>query len=171
MVSQQPAGNQRSANAVEVRTASSSVRAVALLLDLVPLLLLTVAMSTSWLSSTALQETSSSWNVIDRIVDLINHQPGLVLNPVLLLTALFVLWSVISTLKLGGTPGQRLFRLVACTRDGKHLSAARATAHALLAVLTTALAGLGPLWSLADGERRTLYDRLAGVLVIHEPSE
>ena len=58
MVSQQPVGNQRSANAVEVRTASSSVRAVALLLDLVPLLLLTVAMSTSWLSSTALQRSS-----------------------------------------------------------------------------------------------------------------
>jgi len=161
--------NQRHQSAIPVRAASSSLRAAAMMLDLVPLLLLTVALSTSWLSTTALQETSSSWNAIDRIVDLINHQPSLVLNPILLLASLFVIWSVVSTIRLGGTPGQRLFGLVACTREGRHLSVGRAVVHSVLAVLTTLLAGLGPLWSLADPERRTLYDRMAGVLLIHEP--
>ena len=164
----QPA-NQRHASAIQVKSASSALRAVALMLDLVPLLLLTIALSTSWLSTAALQGTTSSWNAIDRVVDLINHQPSLVINPVLLLAALFIIWSVVSTIKLGGTPGQRLFKLVACTRSGRHVGVKRAAIHATLAVLTTLLAGLGPLWSLADPERRTLYDRVAGVLIIHEP--
>jgi len=161
--------NQRHPSAIQVRSAPSVLRAVALLLDLVPLVLLTVALSTSWLSTAALQETSSSWNAIDRVVDLVNHQPSLVINPALLLAVLFIIWSVLSTLKLGGTPGQRLFGLVACTRGGRHLGAKRAVMHATLAVLTTLLAGLGPLWSLADSERRTLYDRMSGVFIIHEP--
>jgi uncharacterized RDD family membrane protein YckC len=161
--------NQRHQSGIPVRCASSSLRGAAVILDLVPLLLLTVALSTSWLSTTALQETSSSWNAIDRVVDLVNHDPALVLNPVLLLASLFVVWSVVGTVRLGATPGQRLFGLVACTREGRHLTARRALAHSLLAVLTTLLAGLGPLWSLADPERRTLYDRMAGVLLIHEP--
>jgi len=169
MTHENPAANQRNPSAIQVRCASSTLRGVAVMLDLVPLLLLTIALSTSWLSTTALQETSSSWNAIDRVVDLVNHQPSLVINPVLLLAALFVIWSVVSTIRLGGTPGQRLFGLVACTRDGRHISTKRAALHATLAVLTTLLAGLGPLWSLADPERQTLYDRMTGVLIIHEP--
>ena len=166
-----PRENQRHATAVAVRSAPSTLRGIALLLDLVPLLLLTMALSTSWLTTSTLQETSSSWNAIDRVVDLINYDPSLVTSPLLLLAALFVIWSVVSTIKLGGTPGQRLFRLVACTRQGRHLSWRRAALHSVLAVLTTLIAGLGPLWSLADPERRTLYDRMAGVLIIHEPKE
>ena len=169
MAEQNQGSNQRDPSRISVRCASSSLRLAAVMLDLVPLLLLTVALSTSWLSTTALQETSSSWNAIDRVVDLINHQPTLVVNPLILLASLFMIWSVVSTIRLGGTPGQRLFGLVACTRAGRHLSTGRAVAHALLAVLTTVVAGVGPLWSLADPERRTLYDRLAGVLLIHEP--
>jgi uncharacterized RDD family membrane protein YckC len=169
MTEQNQGSNQRHPSRIPVRCASSSLRLAAVMIDFVPLLLLTVALSTSWLSTTALQETSSSWNAIDRVVDLINHQPTLVLNPLILLASLFMIWSVVSTLRLGGTPGQRLFGLVACTRSGRHLSAGRAIAHAILAVLTTLVAGIGPLWSLADPERRTLYDRLAGVLLIHEP--
>jgi len=171
MAKSSSSGNERHPGTVSVRSAPSVLRGIALLLDLVPLLLLTIALSSSWLSTSALQETSSSWNAIDRIVDLVNHDPSLVTSPLILLACLFVLWSVVSTVKLGGTPGQRLFRLVACTPGGRHVTWRRAALHATLAVLTTLLAGLGPLWSLADPERRTLYDRLAGVLIIHEPQE
>lgn len=169
MTEQNQASNLRHSSSISVRCASSSLRLAAVMLDLVPLLLLTVALSTSWLSTSALQETSSSWNAIDRVVDLINHEPTLVLHPLILLACLFVLWSVVSTVRLGATPGQRLFGLVACTRSGRRVSARRAGLHAVLAVLTTLVAGVGPLWGLADPERRTLYDRLAGVLLIHEP--
>jgi uncharacterized RDD family membrane protein YckC len=147
------------------RVATTTARTVAALVDLIPLALISGALSLSLVTSPAGEGTPSPFNAVDRLVDLVNASPEVVAVPASLLTALFVLWSVATTWRLGATPGQRLVGLKARTRGGEPLSLARSLSHAILAVVTTALMGLGPLWSLADPERRTLYDRLAGVVL------
>jgi len=152
-----------------ITVATTTTRAVAALVDLVPLTLVTISIQTSMFVSDDASWRSSPWNAIDGLVDLINRQPSTVLGPLGLFIALFVLWSVTTTAFLGATPGQRLVGLVVVTSEGRKPSVIRTAIHATLAVCTSLTLGLGPLWSVADPARRTLYDRLGGVLVIREP--
>jgi hypothetical protein len=150
------------------RVATSLARGVAALVDLLPLVLVSGALSLTWVATAAEGGAPSPYNSIDRLVDLVNEAPETVAVPACLLATLFVLWSVLTTWRLGATPGQRLVGLVARTTAGQRVSVRRSLGHAILALITTLLMGLGPLWSLADPERRTLYDRLAGVVLRSE---
>ena len=150
----------------QVRVSSVARRGLAALLDGGVLCLLTLALDSLWLGDGWGSWTTSPFNPTDRLVDLMNQRPEVVWGPLLVFSALFVAWSVATTLTLGATPGQRLLGLEARSTSDSQLGPGRSFIHALLAIATTLMLGLGPLWALADPARRTLYDRLSGVVLI-----
>ncbi len=68
----------------------------------------------------------------------------------------------------GRTLGLLAWRLRIVDAHGRPPSLARASARFALALLSWLPAGAGYLWSLLDGERRTLHDRWAGTWLIHD---
>ncbi|MBK1727116.1 hypothetical protein CKO13_08805 [Halorhodospira neutriphila] len=69
----------------------------------------------------------------------------------------------------GRTLGLLAWRLRIVDARGRPPGLARASARFALALLSWLPAGAGYLWSLLDGERRTLHDRWAGTWLVHEP--
>ena len=110
----------------------------------------------------------SRWNLLDRVVDAINQTPIVVALPLALLLITVFLWHFVSLAISGTTPGKRVLGLRVVDRAGGKPHAVRALIHSLLRVLSLVLLMSGHLWSFADRDRRTLYDRLAGVWVVSE---
>ncbi|MGM0577057.1 MAG: RDD family protein [Myxococcota bacterium] len=151
---------------VEVRTPGLVRRGLAALFDLVPALTLAGAATLalpSWGDATL---PPSRWNALDRVVDVLNAAPGRALGPAAVALGVLVAWHLVGTLAWGGSPGKRLLALRIVGPDGRRPGLARALVHALLRAASLLGLGIGHLWWLADPERRTLYDRLAGVRVV-----
>ena len=110
------------------------------------------------------------WNLLDRLVDAFNVAPGLILWPLAWLTLALVLWHFVTVAAWGTSPGKRVVGLRMLDGRGERVSSMRALAHALMRPVTGACLALGPLWALADPERRTLYDRLSGVYIASAPT-
>ncbi|HRE92594.1 MAG TPA: RDD family protein [Myxococcota bacterium] len=147
-----------------VRTAPLPLRALAALIDLVPPLL--VAGLVTWLLVTTDPDPPpvAPWNLIDQVVDYLNDRPGRSLLAFMAFVALQVLWPLVF---LGRTPGRRLLRLELIARVP--LTLPRLLAWSALRVALLLPAGLGALWAIIDPERRTLYDRAAGLWLVKHP--
>jgi len=114
---------------------------------------------------------TSPWNQLDQLVDFINARPLTVALSLMMLAALGFAWPLVAHLAWGRTPGKRVLGLVVIDARGERPSRGRAAAWCALRVLGVALLGGGVLWAIADPERRTLYDRLAGVWVVRAPAD
>ena len=141
------------------------------MVDGVPLLTLWLATTFGLGASTPGPLADSRWNLLDRVVDAINQTPIVIALPLaLLLLALFLLHFV-SVAVAGTTPGKRVLGLRVVDRQGDRPHAMRVLIHSALRVLSLVLLASGHLWSVADRDRRTLYDRAAGVWVVSEVIE
>ena len=107
----------------------------------------------------------SQWNLLDQWVDVFNTNPGLIGWPLAWLTVATVLWHFVTVTIWGASPGKRVVGLSLFDGQGQRLGPFRALVHAVMRPVTGACLALGPLWALADPERRTLYDRISGVYV------
>lgn len=145
-----------------VQTAPTPLRLVASLIDLVAIGLFGVL--TTWLIITTDPEPPpvAPWNFIDQVVDYLNDRPGRSLLALAVLFFLNVLWPIVWK---GRTPGRRLFHLELVARTDR-LTASRLLLWSVCRVGLLLPAGLGLWWAIIDRDRRTLYDRLAGVWLI-----
>lgn len=132
-----------------------------------------VGLMTVWLlgalaiaSASAEPVPGGPWNLLDQLVDYVNARPTAVLLAGLLFAALLFALPLLFERFGRGTPGKRVLGLTLIDARGERPSAGRLAAHAALRVVGTLLFMVGPLSGLVDPERRTLYDRLAGVYVI-----
>ena len=150
---------------VALETSGLVRRAIASLLDAVPAITLWGVASLTMLGAGGVSLPPSQWNLLDRLVDIFNVNPGLIGWPLVWLTMAMVLWHFLTVAMWGVSPGKRVVGLRLCDNRGRRLGAVRALVHALMRPVTVALLALGPLWALADPERRTLYDRISGVYV------
>ena len=65
----------------------------------------------------------------------------------------------------GQTLGGKSWHIAVVTGAGAPLSAKQALSRCLLAILTTACAGIGWWWMIVDKQNRTLFDRLTHTMV------
>lgn len=156
--------------ALDLVAAPSWRRALALLVDAIPVAAVWLLVATAIGGAAAADTPPAPWNALDLLVDFINAHPAATFAIVAALLALLFAWPWAATLIWGSTPGERLLglRVVDARGDRPHL--ARATLHCLLRPISLAALGAGALWALADPERRTLHDRLAGVWIAHGPA-
>jgi uncharacterized RDD family membrane protein YckC len=80
--------------------------------------------------------------------------------------AIFLAGSAITTARMGGTPGKRLFHLQVVYRDGAPLRPAGAFLRSVSELVSIACFGLGYFISDQGGTRRTLHDRISGTIVV-----
>jgi uncharacterized RDD family membrane protein YckC len=69
----------------------------------------------------------------------------------------------------GQTLGMRAWRLRLIGADGAAVTWPRAAVRYLTALLSWAAAGLGFMWSLVDGEKRTWHDLISGTRLVLIP--
>jgi len=150
---------------ITLRTAGFTRRAAAATLDAFPAVTLWGGATLTLASSGAASLPASQWNLLDGLVDVANTSPALIAWPLVWLTAALVLWHFVTVAAWGTSPGKRVVGLRMVDGRGERVGAWRALVHAVLRPVTVACLALGPLWALADPERRTLYDRISGVYV------
>ena len=80
-------------------------------------------------------------------------------------SVLFVMGTAMETL-VGWTPGKKVCGGRVVRRSGGKSGVIRNIIRNGMKGLSLALLGLGQLWAFFDKDRRTLYDRLTGVMVI-----
>jgi len=156
-------------NQASVDTSGVVRRLLATALDAVPTVTLWWATTLTLASSEYENLPPSRWNLLDRIVDIVNTAPGLVIWPLMWCGLASVLWHAITVALFGTSPGKKVVGLRVIAADGKRPGPLRALLHALLRPLTSASLAIGPLWAFADPERRTLYDRMCGIYVTITP--
>lgn len=148
-----------------IATAPLHLRALAALVDLIPPL--AIAALVTWLlvanDPTPLQPRE--WNLIDQVVDYLNERPGRSLLAFTAFIALQILWPLAFK---GHTPGRRLLHLELTSRASS-VTFLRLLAWSALRIALLLPAGLGALWAIVDPERRTLYDRAAGLWLAKLP--
>ena len=83
-----------------------------------------------------------------------------------LFLGLLGLWGVFFEWLLGWTPGKRLLGGKVVSRMGGKSGFFRVLLRNLLKVVFLMGLGIGQLWAFFDSERRTLYDRMTGMMVI-----
>jgi len=154
---------------LSVHTAGAVRRTLAAALDAVPALTLWWATTLTLASSVHQGIPSNRWNGLDRLVDVFNSSPDLIAWPLLWCVLASVLWHTVTVALFGTSPGKKVVGLTVVASHGARPGPIRAFLHALLWPMTSACLAIGPLWSFADPERRTLYDRLCGVYVTLPP--
>lgn len=155
--------------ALQLVAAPSWRRALALLIDAVPVVAVWLLAAMAIGDAATGDTPPAPWNALDLLVDFINAHPGAATAIVTALLALIFAWPWAAALIWGRTPGQHLLGLAVVDARGRPPNLGRTTLHCLLRPIGLAALGAGALWALADPERRTLYDRLAGVWVAHGP--
>lgn len=82
--------------------------------------------------------------------------------------SLWILYCTLFLTFLGATPGKLLFGLRVVSRDepGERPSLTAALLRSAFFIISAFAAGLGCLWALFDGERRTWHDRIAATRVV-----
>lgn len=150
---------------ITLHAAGFARRAAAATLDAVPAVTLWGVATLTLASSGSGPLPPSQWNILDRLVDVANTNPALIGWPLSWLIAALVLWHFVTVTMWGTSPGKRVVGLQVVDVRGERVGTLRAFVHAVLRPTTCACLALGPLWALADPERRTLYDRLSGVYV------
>lgn len=142
-----------------IATAPIHIRGLAALIDLIPPL--AIAALVTWLLVTTdpTPPTPKEWNLIDQVVDYLHDRPARSLSSFLSFIALQILWPLAFR---GLTPGRRLFRLELTSREPS-VTFLRLLAWSALRIALLLPAGLGALWAIVDPDRRTLYDRAAGL--------
>ena len=80
---------------------------------------------------------------------------------------IYILNAVVSTCTLGGTIGQRLFRIKVVTMDGDRLSFLRSLGRIMLAIFLGACTyGIGFLWGLPRPSFRTFHDISSQTMIV-----
>jgi len=139
-------------------------RACATLIDLiVPLALWALA---TWLivGSDPEPPPVAPWNLIDQVVDYLHDRPGRAWASGLVFVTLQLLWPLAFA---GRTPGRRALGLNLVGPDGASPSLGRLLGWSLVRLPLVLMAGIGAWWAILDPERRTLYDRAAGLWLTH----
>lgn len=158
------------ARAVRVTAATSWRRTLAHAIDFLPRF--TVWLLAAFAIGAAAPATAPAapWNPLDRVVDFMHAHPVATSLIALLWLALAFAWPYASHVLWSRTPGERALGLTAVDDRALPLDRRRLALWCALRVLGTLLAFIGPLWALADPDRRTLHDRLAGVWVLRTPA-
>lgn len=151
---------------VPVRTAGTLRRAVGASIDAIPILGAAAAATWAAAGQLGVAAPSGRFNELDALVDVVNGEPRIVLISLAALLAVTLVWHLVFGAALGASPGKLATGLRMVGPTGERVGAVRAIVHALLRPVSLALLGAGHLWSIADPCRRTLYDRVAGVLVV-----
>ncbi|TNF35031.1 MAG: RDD family protein [Deltaproteobacteria bacterium] len=146
-------------------------RWLALLVDALPLLTVWLLCAFAIGDASASGLPSTPWNPLDQLVDFINARPTTAALIVVMLAALGFAWPLVAHLVWGRTPGKRVLGLAVVDARGQRPSTRRLAGWCALRVLGMALLFGGVLWAIADPERRTLYDRLAGIYVIRPAAD
>ena len=153
-------------DAIEVRTAGMFRRALAASVDL--LLPWTLALLVLALYPDPDVMEGSIWNAWDRFIDGYNADSGLVFVPWATLLVGALAWRLAFALRGKESPGARFLGLRTIGRDGLEATVRARGIQALWRIPSALLLMGGHLWLLADPERRTLHDRLAGLYMIQK---
>jgi len=145
-------------------------RWLALLVDAIPLLTVWLLCAFAIGQASASGLPTTPWNPLDQLVDFVNARPVTVALIIAMLAVLVFAWPLVAHVAWGRTPGKRVLGLRAVDARGEAPSRRRLAGWCALRVLGVALLFGGALWAVADPERRTLYDRLAGVWVVEDGS-
>lgn len=148
-----------------ITTAPLHLRGLAALFDLIPPLALATLATWLLVATDPTPPTPKEWNLIDQVVDYLHERPGRSLLSFMSFVTLQILWPLAFR---GKTPGRRLLRLELTSREPSP-PFVRVLAWSALRIALLLPAGLGALWAIVDPERRTLYDRAAGLWLARLP--
>ncbi len=156
---------------IEVSTAGFFERVGAATIDLVLPYVLGLITFFLW-PKPSIMETSE-WNAIDRFVDGYNVDSSLVWAPLTVVALSALVWNLIHGTKGIEPFGRRLLKLKQINKSGQKPTQKEIAIQCVARVLSALTFMLGHLWLLADPEKRTFHDRVAGIYVIHdrEPKE
>jgi uncharacterized RDD family membrane protein YckC len=142
-----------------VRVATALMRSVALCLDLFVVgALLVFAPAPQWVERVE-RASSGGWNA---------WLDWALASGEWALWSLFVLFAygVLTEAILAGTLGKRITGSRVAGRSGKRLSFPKTVIRNALKVISLVALGIPQLWAFFDVERRTIYDRIVGAMVI-----
>lgn len=106
-----------------------------------------------------------------RHYDPANPEWGFRLILQLVLSAVTIVYFLVSWVRIGQTIGMRAWKLKLLREDGEKMDVSRALARFFLALLSLGLAGIGFWWALADAQKRTLHDRVCGTVMVRVGTE
>jgi uncharacterized RDD family membrane protein YckC len=112
------------------------------------------------------------WGLLDQAVDIIVRYPGFAALVIQSVLGCVLCWHLLFMVLIGRTPGHFLMGLCLLDHQAQPPTLLRAFLHGLLRLGSLCLMCCGHVWFFIDPERRTLYDRLAGLyVVLHSPQQ
>ena len=153
---------------MHVKTAGLFERLLAAMADLLVPLALGIGTYVAWSKPEVMVD--SEWNAIDRFVDGYNTDIWLLWAPLAAVGLGAFAWKAWYGLRGVDTPGRRLCKLSLVSRRGTSPNAHEVFLHGAAWFFGMLLLMLGPLWMLADPEKRTLHDRIAGLYLVKRHS-
>jgi len=111
---------------------------------------------------------ASQWNAIDRFIDGYNVDPSLVWSPVTVIAMSAFAWNLVHGMKGIEPFGRRLLKLKLVNKAGQTPTHKEIALHCGSRLISALTLMLGHLWLLADPEKRTFHDRVAGLYLVHE---
>jgi len=154
---------------VDVTTAGFFERIAAACIDLVLPIGLGLVTLFLWPKPAIMER--SEWNSIDRFIDGYNVDSSLVWMPLTVGALSALAWNLFHGLRGREPFGRRLLKLKLINKAGQTPSQREITLHCAARIISALTFMLGHLWLLADPEKRTLHDRIAGLYLVHEQSQ
>lgn len=93
--------------------------------------------------------------------------PAVFVQPVLVMLAVNVFWTMAWELAHGRTPGAMLTRIEVVDADGDPPHPVRSLVRTLGIIINVCTLGLGFLWGFVAPSRRALHDLVSGTKVVH----
>lgn len=149
-----------------VRAASSLLRILGGLVDLVIPAGLAVVVCVTAGYPDVRQMPPRYWNYVDYLVDVFNAQPAVMLFPAAVFAAMYIVTSTVFTATIGNTPFSRLIGIRVRNMAGEPAGWLRVFVWTVSGMLFALTAFAGPLWTIVDPKRRMLHDILARVVVV-----
>jgi uncharacterized RDD family membrane protein YckC len=156
----------RETQVVRVRAAGFPRRFAAALVDLLLVLLVSVAVTIGAALALGVHLPSAKEFGPDFVMAGLLDRNPMAAGAVGLLFGLSALYQIYLGGVLGQTIGKRLFHLRVISSRGEAPGPLIACMRFLTMVLSLAMAGLGFLWCIFDRDRRALHDHLSGTYVI-----
>ncbi len=151
---------------LELETAALWRRALASLVDAIPVIAFTTAVAVGLILTDPEPLRIPPWNWFDQVVDYLHDRP---LRSIIIAVAgvlALLLWPVCFS---GDTPGRRLLSVRMIDAEGSRPQRIAVLRWSCWRLLGLAPGGAGFTFALIDRDRRTLYDRLGRLWLIAVP--
>ena len=145
-------------------------RALSACLDLLGAISAGLILVVEYASMNLAAKVEPHWSLLDQVVDIVVRYPGFTWLVIQSVLGSVLCWHLFFMVSVGRTPGHLLMGLRLLDRHGRRPTALQVFVHGLSRLGSLCFFCGAHVWFFVDPERRTLYDRLAGLyVVVHSP--